>query len=194
MLVRRAAAALVIACTATACSVTAGSGPNADAPAAAAKSSGKPTSSPAADALAFGAGSHWSDTDTDGSHISGTTTVIGYRQPAQGVSLPDEASGLPHPDWAVLDVKVCAATDSTNVIVAQGPWSLRYADGTRLTAPKISAEGVAEPVYSVGGAVVRPGTCYRGKITFSVKHGSTPTGVVYDVDSRDPVEWTVPKA
>ncbi|MFD6490786.1 hypothetical protein ACFV99_01265 [Streptomyces sp. NPDC059944] len=191
---RRAAAALLIAVTATACGVAADGGSNADAPTAAAKSSGKPTLSPTARALAFGAGSRWSDTDTDGSHISGTTTVIGYRQPARGVSLPDEASVIAHPDWAVLDVKVCAAADSTNVIVAQGPWSLRYADGTRLPAPRISAEGAAEPVYSVGGAVVRPGTCYRGKITFSVQHGSTPTGVVYDVDSRDPVEWTVPKA
>ncbi|MEU8791312.1 hypothetical protein [Streptomyces sp. NPDC048643] len=194
MPVRRAAAALLIVTTATACSVVDGSGPDAEVPATAAGSGAGPSAHPAARALAFGTGSHWSDTDTDGSHISGTTTVISYRQPAEDVSLPDEASGVPDPDWAVLDVRVCAATDSTNVIVAQTPWSLRYADGTRVAAPRISSKGVAEPLYSVGGAAVRPGTCYRGKITFSVKHGSKPTGIVYDVDSRDPVEWTVPKA
>ncbi|MFD6294953.1 hypothetical protein ACFWFU_09130 [Streptomyces sp. NPDC060235] len=194
MPVRSAAAALLIAASATACSFAEGSGPGAGTPATAAQSGAGPSSRPATRALPFGTGSRWSDTDTDGSHISGTTTVMGYRQPAKSVSLPDEASGIPDPDWAVLDVKFCAATDSTNVIVAQAPWSLRYADGTRIAAPRIASRGVAEPLYSVAGTAVRPGTCYRGKITFSVRHGSRPTGVVYDVDSRDPVEWTVPKA
>lgn len=193
MPVRRAAAVLLIAASATACGFADGGGPGAGTPATAGQSGAGPSSRPAAKAP-FGTGSHWSDTDTDGSHISGTTTVMGYRQPAKSVSLPDEASGVPDPDWAVLDVKFCAATDSTNVIVAQAPWSLRYADGTRLAAPRITSRGVAEPLYSVAGTAVRPGTCYRGKITFSVKHGSRPTSVVYDVDSRDPVEWTVPKA
>jgi hypothetical protein len=187
-----ACTALLIAAAATACTSSGSNTPDDKAPAATA--SAKPTPSAPAKALAFGTGHHWSDTDADGSHISGTTTVMGYTQPAKDVSLTDGISNIPNPDWAVLDVKVCAAADSTTVMVAQQPWNLGYADDTRLAAPNISGSGVAEPAYSVDGAAVKAGTCYRGKITFYVKHGTRPTQIIYAVDQRDPVEWAVPAA
>jgi hypothetical protein len=198
---RAAISVLLVAASTTACSGSgSGSGssssdkPDAKAAPATAKPSAKSTPSASTGPLKFGAGHGWSDTDTDGSHISGTTTVMGYSQPAEGVTLPDQVSSFPNPDWAVLDVKVCAAGDSTTVMVAQQPWSLGYSDDTRLAAPNISGSGVAEPAYSVDGAAVKPGTCYRGNITFDVKRGTRPNQIIYAVDGRDPIVWTVPKA
>lgn len=191
----RTAACAVLLVAATACTSSGGDKADPKPSASAPQTTSSPTpSAPAAKALAFGSGSHWSDTDDDGRHISGTTTVMGYTQPAKDVTLPDEVSNIPNPDWAVLDVKVCIGADSATVRVAQQPWNLGYADDTRLTAPMISGSGVAEPAYSVEGAAVKPGSCYRGKITFFVKHGTRPTQVIYGVTDRDNVEWAVPKA
>lgn len=193
---RRAACAILLVAAATTACTSDTDKPDAKTPAAKTSSepSAKPTPAAAAEPLKIGSAHRWSDTDTDGSRISGTTTVMGYTQPAKGIDLPDEVSNIPNPDWAVLDVKVCAADDSTNVMVAQQPWSLGYADDTRLEAPNISGSGVSEPAYSTDGAAVKPGTCYRGNITFYVKKGSRPTQVIYEVDGRDPMEWVVPKA
>ncbi|MFB7711600.1 hypothetical protein [Streptomyces sp. NPDC056105] len=184
-----AAALLALAASATACTAETGH-TDAKAPAKA-----KPHA-PAAPAkpLKIGTAHHWSDTDTDGTHISGTTSVIGYTQPATGVDMPDSVSDFPHPVWTILEVKVCADDTSSNVMVSQAPWNLGFADDTRLAAPLISGAGVPKPEYPVNGAAVKPGTCLRGKILFSVDRGTRPTQVVYAPDGRDPVEWTVPKA
>ncbi|MFE0720232.1 hypothetical protein ACFW23_04670 [Streptomyces rochei] len=143
--------------------------------------------------LKLGAGHHWTDTDYDGSHIAGTTTAISYTQPATGVDLPDEVSDFENPVWAVLEVKVCADKDSSSVLVAQEPWALGFADDTRLQAPGTSGSGVPKPEYPTGdGALVKAGTCLRGKITFSVEEGTRPNQVIYAPADRDPVEWAVP--
>ncbi|MHB9855814.1 hypothetical protein ACSYGO_42130 [Streptomyces krungchingensis] len=194
MNIRRAACAtLLVAATTTACAGTGSD--DGQQPTTAAKAGGTPTASATAkgSALRLGSDHHWSDTDLDGSHISGTTTVVGYTQPAEGVHLGDEVSHFPHPVWAVLDVKVCADEDSTNVLVAQQPWQLGFPDGTRVAAPLISGAGVPGPEYPVDGDLVRPGTCLRGKITFSVEKGTRPDRIVYGPEGRDPVQWAVPE-
>ncbi|MBZ6250376.1 hypothetical protein KVH27_18570 [Streptomyces olivaceus] len=194
------AALAVLALTLTACSSGGDSDDDTKASTATA-SSNEPTSSasPTQDAaqgpLKLGTGHHWTDTDTDGSHISGTTTAISYSQPATGVDLPDEVSDFDSPVWAVLEVKVCADEDSSSVLVAQDPWALGFSDDTRLQAPGTSGSGVPKPEYPTGdGALVKAGTCLRGKITFSVGEGTRPDQVIYAPADRDPVEWAVPKA
>ncbi|WP_372350915.1 hypothetical protein [Streptomyces sp. KL116D] len=178
--------------TATGCSS------NAPRPAAAPEASKRPAASPAAKTkprgpLKLGKGHHWSDTDNDGSHISGTTTALTYTQPVS-VDLPAEAADFKNPTWAVLEVKVCADSTSTTVLVAQDPWALGFPDDTRLNAPLLSGGGVPKPEYPTGEAGrVMAGTCLKGKITFSLEHGTRPDTIVYAPEGRDPVEWVIPK-
>lgn len=103
-------------------------------------SSKRPAASPAAKTRPMACsssacGTHWSDTDIDGSHISGTTSALSYTQPATDVDLPDEVSDFKNPTWAVLEVKVCADAKSSSVLVAQDPWALGFSDDTRPTSP-----------------------------------------------------------
>ncbi|MFD8736238.1 hypothetical protein ACFV06_15180 [Streptomyces sp. NPDC059618] len=145
--------------------------------------------------LRIGTGHHWSATDTDGSHIGGTTTVMGYTQPIK----MDDAysrglSDFDHPVWATLDVKLCADSSSTTVITSQEPWALGFPDDTRIQAPFVNGEGVPDPEYPIGSTAVKAGSCLRGKITFSMERGTRPKQIIYGPEGRDPVEWSVPKA
>lgn len=189
------AALIALAALITGCSSNSGD----DKPA---KTTPKPSSTPTAAAatkaasngpLAFGTGHHWTDTDLDGSPVAGTTTVLAYTQPTK-VDLPDSAADFPNPEWATLEVKVCADPTSSKAQTSQGPWNLGFPDDTRVAAPGISGGGVPKPEYPVDGALLNPGECLRGKITFSVEKGTRPDRVIYAVDGRDPVTWTVPKA
>ncbi|MFF5482230.1 hypothetical protein ACFY5C_33650 [Streptomyces sp. NPDC012935] len=187
---------LLVVTAATACS----SSDSADSKPAKAttRASSTPTTSVSAKAdtgspLKLGTGHHWTDTDLDGSHISGTTTALSYTQPAK-VDLPDGAADFPDGEWAILEIKLCADDTSTNVQTAQGPWNLGFPDDSRLAAPGLSGGGVPKPEYPVDGATLTPGECLRGKITFSVEKGTRPDRIIYAVDGRDPVTWTVPKA
>ncbi|MER7836907.1 hypothetical protein ABTY98_13570 [Streptomyces sp. NPDC096040] len=177
-------AALLLAATATACA-----GGGADATGAKAS---RPSA--AAEALTLGSGRHWKDIDGDGSYISATTTAVSYTQPARGVNLPRYLADIPDPEWAVLEVKTCADAASTNVIVAQSPWTLRLKDGTEVKPLGLGGHGIPAPTYPVSGEAVRPGDCLRGKITFSVPKGSRPERIVYDVRRRPAVTWSVPRA
>ncbi|WP_406443486.1 hypothetical protein OHB00_43650 [Streptomyces sp. NBC_00631] len=178
------AALILLAGTATACT----GGP------AVSKAPGTASTAPtAAKALALGSGRHWKDIDGDGSRISATTTAVGYTQPAKGVNLPTNLADAPDAEWAVLEVRTCADADSTNVIVAQSPWTLRLRNGTPVKPLGLAGHGIPAPVYPVSGEAVRPGTCLRGKITFAVPRGSRPDRIVYDVQRRPAVTWSVPR-
>lgn len=188
--------ALLVAAAATACS----SSDSADSKSAKAtkKAGSAPTTSASAKAgtgrpLKLGTGHHWTDTDLDGSHISGTTTALSYTQPAN-VDLPDDAADFPDGEWAILEIKLCADDTSTNVLTSQGPWNLGFPDDSRLAAPGLSGGGVPKPEYPVDAATLTPGECLRGKIAFSVEKDTRPDRVIYAVDGRDPITWTVPKA
>ncbi|MGX9887336.1 hypothetical protein [Streptomyces sp. NPDC002276] len=189
---RTAACAALLISAATACSNT--SSDDNKAPTTAAKPTSTATTTAAQPKdLTIGAGHHWSDTDLDGSHISATTSVISYTQPAK-VDLPNTLADFPNPTWAILEVKVCADATSTNVMVAQSPWTLGYPDDTRIQAPGVSGAGIPKPEYPVESTAVQPGTCLRGKITFSMAKGTRPDRIIYGPGGRDPVTWTVPKA
>ncbi|MFE6482410.1 hypothetical protein ACFVGN_05645 [Streptomyces sp. NPDC057757] len=192
---RAATAALFIAATATACS----SGADDKAPASAAKTSSQPSATTAAPSarspLKVGASHSWSDTDEDGSSVSGVTTVMGYAQPVEtDEAITDSLSDFPNPEWATLDIKVCADSSSSTVWSSQGPWSLGFPDDTRIKAPLVSGAGVPKPEYPVDGTAVKAGSCLRGKITFSLARGTRPDLVIYAPEGRDPIEWAVPKA
>ncbi|MFK0108275.1 hypothetical protein [Streptomyces sp. NPDC091217] len=152
-----------------------------------------PTPTTVVKALTLGSGRHWKDIDGDGSYIAATTTALTYTQPVKGVHLPDGVADFPDPEWAVLEVRTCADADSTNVIVAQSPWTLRLADGTRVKPLALSGYGVPGPAYPVSGAAVGPGDCLRGKLTFGLARGSRPDRIVYDVERRPAVTWAVPR-
>ncbi|MFF4895047.1 hypothetical protein [Streptomyces sp. NPDC001068] len=178
------AAALLLAATATACT---GGG---------VATSGSVASRPSADPkpLALGSGRHWKDIDGDGSHISATTSAVGYTQPAKGVHLPTNLADFPDSEWAVLEVRTCVDAGSTNVIVAQSPWTLRLRDGTEVKPLGLKGYGVPAPTYPVSAGTVRPGDCLRGKITFGMAKGTRPDRIVYDVRRRPAVTWTVPRS
>ncbi|MFF3420307.1 hypothetical protein ACFYW9_37450 [Streptomyces sp. NPDC002698] len=187
-------AVLLLTATATACSSS--STDNKPRTASAKTTSGATASTAAKTSpLKIGTGHHWSDTDTDGSHISGTTTVKGYTQPIKmDGSLSHGLSDFEHPVWATLDVKLCADSSSTTVMSSQKPWTLGFPDDTRIQAPLVSGAGVPKPEYPVDSAAVTPGSCLRGKITFSMERGTRPDRIIYGPEGRDPVEWSVPKA
>ncbi|WP_225638865.1 hypothetical protein [Streptomyces solaniscabiei] len=196
---RTACVALLVAASATGCSNDPGGNrapttttpQSSEAPTASAAAKGNTESGP----LKLGVGHQWTDTDYDGSPLSGTTTAISYTQPATGVDLPDEVSDFENPVWAILEVKVCAGKDSSTLNVSQGPWALGFPDDTRLQAPGTSGSGVPKPEYPTGdGALVKAGTCLRGKITFSVEEGTRPNEIIYAPEGKDPVEWAVSKA
>ncbi|MFC8361120.1 hypothetical protein ACFUIY_14755 [Streptomyces griseorubiginosus] len=188
-----ALATLTTGCSGDSTSDDAKSAPSkATSPSPAAAASASPSAAPGP--LTVGAGTKWSDTDLDGSPVSGTTTVLSYTQPAKDVELPKSAADFPNPEWAILEVKVCADAASSTFKASQGPWSLSFPDDTRLDAPGLSGGGVPKPEYPVDGASVKAGTCLRGKITFSVDKGTRPTQVIYAPEGRDPIEWAVPKA
>ncbi|MGW2770729.1 hypothetical protein [Streptomyces sp. NPDC001275] len=197
MTARRAACAALLALAALTAGCSNGSD---DKPSKAADKPSRPATSetPTATAtpgrLSFGSGWHWSATDDDGKSISGTSTVLRYTQPAKDVDLPKEAADFPNPDWSVLEVKVCVDAKSSSVTVSQSPWALGFPDDSRLDAPRLSGAGVAKPEYAANGATLNPGSCLRGRITYSVEHGTRPDRIVYGAVGRDTVEWAVPKA
>ncbi|MFD7003361.1 hypothetical protein ACFWA5_45755 [Streptomyces mirabilis] len=191
---RAAVAVLLVAATATACSGNGTDDKAQSKPSKTATSKSPATTTPAPGPLKFGSNWRWSDKDDDGKPISGTTTVLSYTQPAKDVDLAKNVSDFAHPVWSVLEVKVCIATKSSPVTVSQGPWALGFPDDTRLDSPNISGSGVPKPEYASNGATVNPGSCLRGKITYSVERGTRPDRIVYGSAGRDTVEWAVPKA
>lgn len=78
-------------------------------------------------------------------------------------------------------------------MVAQSPWTLGYPDDTRIQAPGVSGAGVPKPEYPVEGTAVRPGTCLRGKITFSMAKGTRPDRIIYGPGGRAPSPGPCPR-
>lgn len=144
--------------------------------------------------LKLGQVHHWSDHGENGKQISGTVTAIAYTQPDPGIDLAADISDYDNPDWVALEVKGCIDKDSATGGFSQEPWALAFRDDTRIDAPLISGSGTAKPEYSTQGTIVKPGDCLRGKITFSVEHGTRPTRIVWGPADMDPAEWAIPEA
>jgi hypothetical protein len=133
--------------------------------------------------LAFGTGFTWSN-DVEGKPTTATITALSYEQPV---------SGLTNPEWAVIEVKYCTTSGAT-ATVSQAPWSLGFADGTRITPEIFGGPGLPRPQYPTEGAKVKAGDCLRGKIPVVLEKGQRPDRIIYEPTGLDdPVEWTVPK-
>lgn len=194
---RAALAVLLVAATATACS---SSGDTDDkTPIRAAKPNSKPSASASAPAdagpLKIGAPHRWTATDTDGTRLNGVTTVMAYNEPVKmDKALSQGLSDFPDPEWATVDVKLCATATSGTVQTTQSPWALGFPDDTRVKAPMVSGAGVPKPEYPVDATALKAGSCLRGLITFSFARGTHPDRIIYTPADTDPVEWAVPKA
>ena len=77
--------------------------------------------------------------------------------------------------------------------MSEAPWFLAYADGA--TSQEVLTPLFVPPTYPQ--RMLRPGGCAAGWITYAVVKGTTPTTVVYGLQSDDPsntappLEWTL---
>jgi hypothetical protein len=193
---RRATLAAALLTTLAVTSCSSGDGGTATGKEANAKTSApaSPTAQREDGPLKLGQAHHWTGKSTDGKRVSGTVVAIAYMHPDPRIDLPAETSDYDNPDWVSLEVKGCIDKDSATTGFSQEPWALAFPDSTRIAAPLISGSGTAKPEYSVQGAVVKPGDCLRGKITFSVEHGTRPSRIIWGPTDQRPAEWVVPKA
>lgn len=179
-----AAVLLLLACT-TACGTSSSAQPD---PGQTSKASAKPATEPKADAgpRKLGDVYRWDETYPDVGRLTGTTTVLTYKQPITGITPPDQDGE----EWAQVEAQVCAKSD--DVGVTQFPWSLAFADGTRVEITGQSGGDFPRPEYPMDAAL-NPGECVKGKIMFPVPEGERAERVIYAPEGADSAEWRVPK-
>jgi hypothetical protein len=86
--------------------------------------------------------------------------------------------------YIAVEVKGCAGPHEKNITFEPAYFLLRLDDGT-VHDP---GPGVKKP--SLEGGTVPTGKCLSGWVTYTVKDGGLPTGVIYDGSVR--TTWTVP--
>lgn len=86
--------------------------------------------------------------------------------------------------YIAAEVKGCSGPNEKNISFEPAYFLLRLDDGT------VRDPGVPAKKPSLEGGKIPPGKCLSGWVTFTVKGGSLPTGVIYDGSSR--LTWTVP--
>jgi hypothetical protein len=143
--------------------------------------------------LKLGTATKWEWTDTD-TPATGVTTAIGYKQPVKTTfATPEDDMGAEGKGyvWAALEVKVCTTTGM--VSVSNSPWSLAFADGTRIEANNSTYGDFPKPEYPVGDTAIKAGDCIRGKIVFAVPGKQRPVKVIYSAvpEGDAPIEWAV---
>lgn len=157
-----------------------------------AKPSTTPTTKPASPSptptgpLALGTASKW-----HGDGYAGTTNVLTYTQPVTGVSGGD-GLGIKDGVWAVAEVKVCNSAGSSDITVSQFPWSLGYADGTRIKTTGLNGGDLPKPEFPTDDTTVIAGDCLRGKIPFYVPRTSRPDRIIYAPEGGESAVWGVP--
>ncbi|QXE36964.1 DUF4352 domain-containing protein [Streptomyces sp. GMY02] len=181
------AAALLLA-TLTACSDNGPTVTKAEAAAEPTLTSASPTpEAPQQTTFKFGETANVEDTKG----ISFATTAYSYTQPVKGPQPPTEDLG--GDVWATIEVKVCNVKGET-ISVSQFPWSLAYADDTRIEVTGLNGGDLPKPEFApMGDSKVRVGDCLRGKIPFAVPSDKRPERILYSPESLDdPLEWAVP--
>lgn len=146
-----------------------------------------PTPSPTLSVLAVGQPWAWSND----SGATGSTTVLGYKQPALQSDPPGTELGVPAgSQWGRLDIKVCQ-TAGPSIGVSQDPWHLQFADGSQADNTGLNGGDFPEPEFPQDGTVTA-GHCARGGIMFPVPKGQRPIGIAYSPDSNpEPVYWAI---
>lgn len=146
-----------------------------------------PTPSPSEQQLEFQVGDTANVEGQDGKF---TVAALTYRDSGIRSDIP----GLLQDGqkWALLDAKVCNHTGQT-VPASPFPWSLAYADGTRVESTAITGTDLPGPMYPEE-TKLKDGDCVRGNIVFEVPEEGRPERVVYAPDVLDdPLEWQVTK-
>jgi hypothetical protein len=132
---------------------------------------------------------HWDG----GEGVTGTATVLGYRQPALASDPPGTSLGVPAgSQWGRLDIKICLTTGDP-ISVSQDPWHLQFADGSQADNTGLNGGDFPKPEFPQDSTVLT-GRCVRGGIMFPIPKGQRPTQVVYSPDSMPtPTYWDLPK-
>ncbi len=86
--------------------------------------------------------------------------------------------------YIAAEVKGCSGPHEKNLSFEPAYFLLRLDDGT------VHDPGASAKKPSLEGGKVPAGKCLSGWVTFTVKEGALPTGVIYDGSSR--LTWTVP--
>lgn len=143
--------------------------------------------------LTLGASQKWHDT-VDGKTTDGTVAALSYKQPVSGVTFGADGLGYTDPEWAVIEVRICITKGATTT-VSQGPWSLGFPDGTRITPDILEGPGLPRPQYPTQAAKVTAGDCVRGNIPVVLEKSVRPNRIIYAPSHQpEPVEWAVPRA
>jgi len=86
--------------------------------------------------------------------------------------------------YIAAEVKGCSGPNEKNLGFEPAYFLLRLDDGT------VHDPGASAKKPSLEGGKVPAGKCLSGWVTFTVREGALPTGVIYDGSSR--LTWTVP--
>ena len=158
------------------CGSTGPSGPLADNPPASPTVSAGPTGPQFGQSMAAGTG-----------FIA--ATVFGYTQPAASGAAPSRAGHV----WAAVDAQACREPGSVfQVTVSDGPWSLRFPDGTSAAPSQADDPNFPQPRYPSSPAALQPGKCLRGWIIFDVPEIGRPLSVRYAPQGGSPIDWPIP--
>jgi hypothetical protein len=115
--------------------------------------------------------------------------VFGYVQPAARDAAPAQAGHV----WAAIDVQACAEPGTVfKVTVSDGPWSLRFADGTVVGPTLADDPHFPQPRYPATPTSLEAGECLRGWMVFEVPTDGRPDLVRYAPQGGSPIDWLVP--
>ncbi|MFI0484901.1 hypothetical protein [Actinomadura sp. 9N215] len=120
-------------------------------------------------------------------------TAYRYRQP---LASQDEPS-RPGYEFAGLDAGVCLkkTPDGAPAGISIDPWSLAYADDTRVEPATTVAESFSVPLYPQLDKSVGVGDCVRGWVVFEVAKGKRPVRTTYTPTNTDTparsLQWVI---
>jgi hypothetical protein len=153
-------------------------------------SSPSPSPTPPPSPLALSVGQETTFSDTE---VTMRVAALGLQIPAavEDTRQPEDAGAPVGYVWAALDVRLCVDATSTDVdvSVSDQPWSLAYADGSRIQADA-GYHGLVRPAFPLADTVVPVGDCLRGNILFEVPPSPRPARVVY-AGTTPPIDWAV---
>ncbi|WUT01746.1 hypothetical protein OHA46_33865 (plasmid) [Streptomyces sp. NBC_00708] len=146
-----------------------------------------PAPEPTPTAMALGDVLHWEDVAND---ISGTSSVLSYKQGVKSAGDADDEVGAAGYEWAALELKVCSSKGTFPT--SSSPWVLAYDDGGRVEASSSIYDDFPRPHYPVE-ATLTAGKCIRGYVVYPVPDDDRPASVIYTYGNPvTTAEWTVP--
>ena len=153
-----------------------------------------PAADPSPSPVTHALGDTWEFTNAESTDeaLTGSVTVLGYKQGVTSVGSASEEAGESGYVWAYADLKLCVTagsyTDDTT------SWTLYYGDGSRIDPSSSTYDDFPKPEFPTS-VTVTAGKCARGKLVFPVPGGKRPESVLYAPSGvSTPEEWSLPKA